>query len=580
MPGTTGGLTLGRVLTTYRPAAFLLAACLACAHGETAGPVLAPEGARSVPDKAATVSAERAEGTPNSGAPDAVVEAARARALRVTAVRANVDRLLSAQARLLWQAWTTGVPLDLAPAMAGHEVLRSRETVRAVREERDVAVGDDRRALSLLHAFLVGEYLADAASGVVAPAAWLTWNGARIPSSSVPGLLATERDATRRDDLYQAWVTAERGRAALVTARWKAIDAAIRRLGYGTMPEIVVELRGEPTESLATLASSVLEVTEPTYRALIGALAEREAGKQLLRLRGGDLPRVLRGTEPSAPPAERVVSAAHGALTRIGLDLAAVPGIVIDAGARPGKDARALTLPVDVPGSVRVSYVPRAGVDALRGLLHELGVAAYYGSVRSPVAEFRRLGMVTVEAWAVLLEDLAGDPDWLVDAVGLSADQIDVAVRAAAARRLHQARVLAGRVLVETARMRVPSSGATELRAIVERVMTRPVATDELDLFLLERDPLLESADGLRAILLASHAATYLSDHTRTAWWKAPAAGTLLTALLTDGSRLAPQDLARSLGAPALDATALATWCRTRALGTGLRPDASASITR
>jgi hypothetical protein len=481
---------------------------------------------------------------------------------------------------MLWEVWTRGVVRDVEVSPAGRDSLFSRGTLDLVRAARDGAAGDERRALSLLHAFLVGEHLArEAAASERAEAtgvAAVSWDGRAVATARVPALLAAEPDPARRATLEHAWADAERRQGASAAARWQAIASAAQRLGYGSLLTLAGELRGAPPDALATLAAGVLVTTDAAYRALLDALGRLEMGKGLADLRGRDLPRLLRaGEDPRAFPAARLATDASSTLSSLGLDLSARPGVVLDGEPRAGKDPRPLTLPVEVPGSVRVSYVPAGGAAGLRALLHELGAAAFYASVTTPVLEFRRLGAVTAETWGALFEDLAADPAWLAERTGLAETHVAPLVRAAAARRLHQARTLAARILVEVARAREPDEAPAAAKAILERAFARQVDADELELFLLDRDPLLESADQLQSLLLAAQVQAFLTDRAPPAWWRSKESGAWLAAAFAEGSRRTPADLASALGAAALDAAVLDAVSRERAEMAGVRPVAA-----
>lgn len=550
----------------------LLAVGLACAHGR-------PSPALGALPSAPAVEVPRTAGSePAAEARRQQLERQQAlRAERLAAIRAQVDTLLATEARVLWEIWTTGRSGDLEPSLASHAALLAPATLGAVKEAREAARGDEQRALSLLHAFLVGEHLARAAPAPPAPV--ISWEARAVPTSRVPSLLAMEPDAARRAALEHAWAEAERGQARGVEARWRAIAGAAGRLGYGSLLALAAELRGEPVEALAALAEGVLASSDGSYRALLDALGRVELGKGLADLRGRDLPRLFRAGEDSRtfPPA-RLASVPEGVLAGVGLALAGPPPLLVDAESRTGKDPRALTLPVEVPGSVRLSYTAGGGGGELRGLLHEVGAAAYYARITSPVLEFKRLGAVTAEAWALLFEGLAGDPGWLAERTGLAEGHLAPLVRAAAARRLHQARTLAARVLVELARANGQDAATT--RPILERAFARTVEADELDLFLAERDPLLAAADTLRSLLLAAQAEQHLVARAQGPWWRSPGSGAALDAAFAAGSRLAPVDLAHELGAASLDGAALAESARARASAAGLRLVESPRVAR
>jgi hypothetical protein len=546
----------------------VLLACAGCAHGPSQHDD--PSRTDSVAGGPAPAGSPGLASSPSAG-PGSSAGAAQGDA-RLESLRTLVDRNLGAQAKLLWETWTRGAPPDLDAKLAPPEPLFSPATLAFVKSARKRAEGDERRALALLHAFLLGEHLSREAATVVPPQAAVAWDGRSVPASQVPALLAAEPDAARRAALEHAWAETARRNGPAAQARWQAIASAARRIGYDSLLALAAELRGEPAAALAALAQGVLGATEPAYRALLTALAQVEMGKDLSALRGRDLPWLLRaGEDARAFPAGRAAADVEATLSSLGLGLTSRPGVVLDTEARPGKDPRALALPIDVPGDVRVSFVSQGGAAELRALLHEMGAATFYAHVASPVLEFRRLGTVTAETWAFLFEDLAGDPSWLGERTGLDESHAAPIVRAAAARRLHAARSLAARILVEIARGHEGEKAREAARAILASAFVHEVEPDELELFLQERDPLLESADALRALLLAAQAEAFLSSRAKGPWWRSKESGTWLAAAFAEGSRLGPAERARTFGVASIDASALATSCRARAAAAGVR---------
>lgn len=560
-----------------RLAALLAAALLAaaaCAHSPKSPAAPAPD-ATPTPRTGSSSAPARSPSAPATARPTPAE-----RAERLAAIRAGVEQLLAAQARLLWDAWTQGTAPDFGPSLAAHEALFRPEALALVREQRDAADGDERRALSLLHAFLVGEHLARAAPPAPpragGPAAF-SWDGEQVPTWRAPALLEGEVDGARRAALERAWVEAARRQGEGEGERWSRIAAAAGAIGYPSLLALAAELRGEPVEALSALAESVLAATDAAYREVLGAVARAEAGQNLAELRARDVPRLLRAGEAARVfPAARAPTDVADTLAALGLALAGRAGVVLDLGTRPGKDPRALAVPVEVPSDVRVSSAPQAGAAALRALLHEMGVAAYYTHVTTKPLEFRRLGAVTAETWGGLFEDLAGDPGWLGERTGLVESHVAFLVRSAVARRLHQARTLAARILVEVARAGAPERAGAAARPILERAFAHGVEPEELELFLLDADPLLEAADELRALLLAAQAQALLAEKADGPWWRSAASGAWLEAAFADGSRLAPADLARSFGAEGVGPAALVAASAARARAAGVKVELGA----
>lgn len=501
----------------------------------------------------------------DDGAPSASTDAR-----RIAAIRADVDEMLTSQAKILFESWTRGRTPDLGPSVAGREPLLSRETVAFVKAAALQQRGDERRARSLLHAFLLGEYLSREASRAVPTISppMMIWKGQTIPTTRARELLASEPDPARRAAIERAWVSAERRQANGTLDWWQALSAAARRVGYPTLVPLAEELRGESVNDLAALAEATLAGTQTIYSSLLDDLGRSELRRPLTALRGRDLPRLLATVEgPRVFPSAQLSSNAKGTFAKLGLDLAGREGVLLDEEARPGKDPRALTLPVQVPRDVRVAWIPAPGAEPMRALLNEMGAAAFYSRITSTRVEFRRLGTVTVRAWADLFEELTGDPAWLALRSGSPQSHIGRMVQAAAVGRLHDARRLAARLLVEIGRGR---GTPVDAKALLARAFARPVEQDELDLFLLERDPLLESADRLRSALIAAQAEVFLGRRAGGPWWNHEASGAWLASAFAEGSRLTPAELSRELGAEKLDASALAATCRARVSEAGV----------
>lgn len=491
----------------------------------------------------------------------------------LNAVRTGVDALLRAQAEAWWNTWTRGAPVDLDATWRGHEGLVSDETLRRVAAERDQAQGDERRALADLHAFLVGERLGRALAaptGKVAEAragATLAWGGKDLPDRQLQALLANEPDARRRRLLADAHAASAARWLPLVDAREAALAAEVRTLGYDGPLALAAELRGADLDALAALAQATLDETAEPYRDLVGDLARQKLALPLAEVRDRDLPRLFRAAaDPHRFEPERQLDDAAATLHGLGIELRSQKNLLLDAGAAAEKVPRPIALPVEVPGSVRLSLAPVAGLEAMRALLHELGAAEYWAHVKTPVLEFRRLGPAAIpETWAQLLEALAGDPLWLAER-GLEGEALRAEVRASAAHRLHLAREAAARVLFEIGRARHPERAAALWAELSQRAFFHPADEDAAPAWRTDPDPLLRAADALRARLLAAQAEVFLVERAgMPAWWRSKRAGEWLRGTWAAGSRHTPDELARAMGAKALDAHGLARLARDRA---------------
>ncbi|HZZ83810.1 MAG TPA: hypothetical protein VFE30_04680 [Anaeromyxobacteraceae bacterium] len=537
----------------------LLFLALACAH---AAPVTSP----AAPPAPATATA-------------ASPAAAQAEAA-VAPIRQEVDALLREEASAIWKGWTSGGAIDLDPIHARHARLFTPETLAAVRAARAATGGAEQRALDYLARYLEGELLARATTAeseraaAAAAAATVSWEGKRIAASRVPGLLAGEPDPARRATLEHLAAEAARARAPLAEAWANAVRAQAGRMGHGDLPALVAALRGAPPGELAALADKTLTATDKLYRMLLTDLAGRELKVPVERLRERDLPRLFRAARNArAFPAARVLGHVSAAMSGLGFAVGEQRALTVDGRADPRKDPRPLVMPVEVPGDVRVSFVPQGGSPELRAVLHELGVAQYLVHVQSPELEFRRLGPAALtEGYGQLFEWLTADPTWLVERAQLPLGHRDLAVRTELCERLRAVRGLAARVLVEVARASDPGGALAAARRIGERAFAHPVEADEAALFLIEQDPLLSAAEELRGSLLAAQLEGYLLRRAVDGpWWRSREAGAWLLDRWSVGARLTPEELARLTGHRALDAAGLVELVRSRAEAAGLR---------
>lgn len=503
--------------------------------------------------------------SPSAPSAPAVAPEPAASSPALDAARAGAEAVLRAQAEGYWRAIAEGEPVEPAGAWRGHEAILSDASLAEVR--RAAARGG---SAAHLRTWLLGERLArDAAepiAGLARARAEATFEraGHPVPLGEASLLLAAEPDPGRRRAIAAAAAEAERALLPAAAAREARLREAIRGLGYPSTAALAAELRGEPVAALRAQAEAVLARTDATWGALLSDLAAR-AGMPVAEVRVPDLPRLLQSAAPLGGfPAAGQLGAAREVLAGLGLELAAQPNVRVDASARPGKLPLTVALPVDPPRDVRVSIAPVAGIEALRGVLHELGAAEYYAHVAAPGVEARRLGPAAApRAWGLLLEAVAGTPEWL-SGRGLPEPIVRAEATAAAARRLLRAREAAARLLDAAAR----AEGAPAARelALASRAFGVPAEEADVLAWRVEPDTLLRSAETLRAELLAAQAESSLVRRAGApAWWTSREAGAWLRAEWAKGGRRTVAELSAATGHPALDAGALDAIVRARA---------------
>lgn len=551
---------------TFRAAALataaLMAAALACAHpaARAAAPARAPaaptaKGAAAAPATAPAV----ADPLPSALDPQP----------DLSPVRAGADAVLRAQAEGYWRLFTEGEAFDpAAPWKDRGELLSDATLAQVARAAREGAPGE-RRAAAFLSAWLVGERIAHDTAAVAKEVtrardeARLLWGDHSVALRDLAAVLAAEKDPERRRALTAAAAPWARQLFPVAAAREERVRAAAAELGYGSLGALAAELRGAPLSALRAQAEDVLARTDATWAALLEALA-RADGLPRGEVRARDLPRLLRTQTPARFfPAGRQVGEASTLLAGMGIDLSRQANLHLAPGPQPRGLARAIALPVDPPGDVRLAIPAVAGLEAARAALHELGVAELYAHAAGGApAELRRLGPAAIPAaFGILFEEVAGAPEWLT-AHDLEAAQASLEARAAAARRLFRTRELAGRVLAAADRA---EGVAPQDATLFTRVTGCPLEEADLVPWRLDPDPLLRASEGLLAELLAAQAELRLVRGAGATWWRAPASAGALGELWAAGAGHTPEELSQAIGEKALDSAALVKVTRARA---------------
>jgi hypothetical protein len=481
----------------------------------------------------------------------------------VEAIRAEVRQVHEAQAEALWRAWAEGVRVDPA-GLAGRDGLYAAETVATVRRVREGTVDpDERRALLFLETYLAGEHLARAVAVERAriaarlTTATVTAGEVTVPFAELDVRLAAEPDRERRADLERAAAPVLREIEALRIAEEAAIDRSIRALGYRSYENLGVALRQMELERMAALAQKFLADTEALYRKAIAEAARRELGLSPEEVRRFDVPRLWRGVGYDVGfPRVRSLPAVEATLAGLGLDLRDAR-IRVDDGERPGKVERPLCVPVRVPGDVRLSVRPAAGVTGWAGLLHEVGHAQHFAHAANGTFELDLLGNhATGDAFALVFEGLLEDPAWLETHSDLGRPERPAFLAAEATKKLYLLRRYAARTVFEyewrTGRLG-HGSPRDAWRRHMESALGFPLSPDDASRWALDDEDFFASADHLRAFLLAAMLEERLSQSFGPRWWQDPTSARFLQSLWSTGNRHRPLELARTLGYPSLD---------------------------
>lgn len=476
----------------------------------------------------------------------------------VAELSSKAEALLRAQDELVWKHWIEGVPADLASTYAGTQGWLTPESVATVWRMRGLTTDPtERRALEHLHAYLAGEWmaqqLADVSEAIATLEQSLTFQvaGTDRPYRNLESILATEKSALRRKQIYEAATQAVEKVSALVERRGARAAGLLPTLDLEPTAW-TTELREATPEQLAALAEAVLTGTQDAWTATLTRLAQRELQLPVERIGRQDLPRLVRLPATEGFKRAEVVSRIRSTLAPLQLDPASLKTVTLDATDSPKKNPRGLVLGVVVPTDVRISLRPAGGARDQRSALHEFGHAMHDAFTEERRFELAKLGnRTTAEAFAALLESLTSEPAWLEEA-GLPAEASRTWIQAVAVQELFLVRRAAGKVLFNVMATRPGADVRATYRKTMDRVYGLPGTAQDDARDTLDQEATLGAADYLRGWLLGAQLRAALVKKFGAGWWQDPGAGAFLRPLLAPGNRLDADGFARALGDPAV----------------------------
>jgi hypothetical protein len=493
----------------------------------------------------------------------------------VAELATKAEALLRAQDELVWRHWTEGVPADLAKTYVGTESWLTPESVAKVSRLRALTTDDrERRALDHLHAYLAGEWmaqqLADVSDAIATLEQSLTFKvaGTDRPYRNLESILATERSALRRRQIYEAATEAVEKVSALMERRGARAAELLPTLNLDPTAW-ATELREARPEALEALADTVLTRTQEAWIATVTRLAQRELQLPLDRIGRQDLPRLVRLPATEGFKRTEVVSRIRSTLGPLQLDPAALKTVTLDAGDSPKKNPRGLVLGVVVPTDVRISLKPVGGARDQRSALHEFGHAVHDAFTEERRFELAKLGNRTnSEVFAALLESLMTEPAWL-EQTGLTADATRAWIQGVSVQELFQVRRAAGKVLFNARASKPGADLVAVYRSTMDRAFGLPGTAQDEARHTLDQEATLGAADYLRGWLLAAQLRAALVKKFGASWWQDPGAGAFLRPLLAPGNGQDPDGLAKALGESGISPDAFVAAVLPRLSGAG-----------
>jgi hypothetical protein len=369
--------------------------------------------------------------------------------------------------------------------------------------------------------------------------------------------IANEPDRGRRERLDRARVELTDGdlnphHVRLAETRQKAVCS----LGSETYRDLYARFQF-PLEELAGQCERFLAETEDLYVAALDRLFRRRVGIPLEEARRWDLPRLFRASEwDSGFTAEAMVPALEATLAGLGIDLRSQENVHLDVESRPTKTPRAFCAPIEVPGRIMLVIQPMGGPDDWHALFHEAGHTEHYAHTSADLpVEARRLGDNAVtEGWAMLLELVVNDPEWLGRRLDFARPE-DFAAEAAAAL-LYFVRRYSAKFLYELELHAAADPGTMRSRyseVMFDALKIEPSPVD----WLADVDAGFYSSSYLRAWAFESLLRGFLREEYGRAWFTRPEAGSFLRELWSEGQRPTADELIDEVMGASLDLEAV-----------------------
>lgn len=335
--------------------------------------------------------------------------------------------------------------------------------------------------------------------------------------------------------------------------RREAALATAERLGAKDYPALRQDVTGIDAGKLAEAAEETLRRTEDAYRDVL-AYVLKKVEPTLRPLPGGDAHRHDLQAALHAPwmdpffRREDTSPAVARWLGEWGLRPDAFGRIRIDDEERPGKASRPFVAAVRVPNDVRLVLRPRGGLDALGGLLHEIGHAQHLAHVSEDAPmELRRLADASVtEAYATTFERLLLSPEWLKRYLRLPSTVVRDTTRLAAFQALTVLRRHCAKLPYELSLYtRGPSADRADEYA--QRQRDALFVDPHPGFFLYDVDPQLYVTRYLRAWALETRLTAQLLERFNEDFWRNPAAFGWLSGLFAKGGAIDAEGLATDI---------------------------------
>ena len=345
--------------------------------------------------------------------------------------------------------------------------------------------------------------------------------------------------------------------------RTNPITGQRRDLGFDNYLELYRKaLPSSALDDLAEQCRHFLDSTQQLYEDAADKLFRARVGVSLGDAERWDVPRLFRAPEWDAMfPADRMVPALESTLADLGIDLKSQENVTLDLDERPNKSPRAFCAPIEVPDRVVLVIQPIGGPDDWRALFHEGGHTEHFAHTSRELSmEEKRLGDNAVtEGWAMLLQHLTDEPQWLTRRLDFPRPG-EYAVEGATGL-LYFVRRYAAKLLYELEFH--AAEDVTTMRNRYTELLSDALKIDVTHAnYLADIDSGFYVSSYLRSWAFEAQLRAYLRETFGSKWFSTRQAGSLLRELWAEGQKMRAEEMLKEVTGSTLEMEAVAERVR------------------
>jgi oligoendopeptidase F len=384
-------------------------------------------------------------------------------------------------------------------------------------------------------------------------------DGERIPFRMVRPTIANEPDRNKRRELdARSNEILDEQMNPLHLEAAQIVQRGARELDFASYLELYRKaLPSSALDDLAEQCRALLDSTERLYETNADKLLRSRVGVSLDEAERYDVPRLFRAPGwDSMFAADRMLPALESTLADLGVDLRSQDNVTLDLEQRPNKSPRPFCAPIEVPDRVVLVIQPIGGADDWHALFHEAGHTEHYAHTsRDLPMEEKRLGDNAVtEGWAMLMDHLIDEPEWLTRRLDFArptefaaegATELLYFVRRYSAKLLYELEFHAAED-VTTMRNRY-----VELLSDAVKIEATPAN------YLADIDSGFYVSSYLRAWALEAQLRAFLKEKFGSRWFASRGAGSLLRELWSEGQKMRAEELLQEVTGATLEMEAV-----------------------